>query len=46
MLQDYADVQVSDVQYVYNLHGDITVCDADKQQAEIESETYESLTTW
>lgn len=46
MVKQYQDVKILDLEYVYDLHGDETVCDADQQQAVIESETYEYLTTW
>lgn len=41
MVKQYQDVKVSDLQCIYEIQGDETVCDADSQQATIESFTYE-----
>ena len=43
MVKQYQDVKVSDLQCIYEIQGEETVCDADKQQAVIESATYEWL---
>lgn len=43
MIQQYQDVKVSDLQFIFEIQGDETVCDADKQQVNIESFTYEWL---
>jgi elongation factor P hydroxylase len=43
MVKQYQDVKVIDLQCIYEIQGDETVCDADKQQATIESQTYEWL---
>ncbi|WP_189388963.1 hypothetical protein [Buttiauxella sp. B2] len=46
MVKPYQDVKVLDLQYLHDQHSAETVCDADKQQAEIDSESHEHLTTW
>lgn len=43
MVKQYQDVKVIDLQCIYEIQGDETVCDADKQQATIQSQTYEWL---
>ncbi|WP_233981694.1 hypothetical protein [Pectobacterium versatile] len=43
MVRKYSDVQVSDLQCIYEIQGDDVVCDADNQQVTIESSTYEWL---
>lgn len=43
MVKQYQDVKVSDLQCIYEIQGDETVCDADKQLVAIESSTYEWL---
>ncbi|MEA1064710.1 hypothetical protein [Erwinia sp. HR93] len=44
MVKQYQDVKVSDLQCIYEIQGDETVCDADKQQVVIKSLTYKWLT--
>jgi len=43
MVKQYKDVLVSDLQCIYDAHGDETVCDADRQHAVIESNVYELI---
>ncbi|HBC6873886.1 TPA: hypothetical protein KE043_003703 [Citrobacter koseri] len=43
MVKQYQDVKVSDLQCIYEIQGEETVCDADKQQALINSATYKWL---
>ena len=44
VVKQYQDVKVIDLQCIYEIQGEETICDADKQQVTIESETYEWLT--
>ena len=43
MIKQYQDVKVNDLQFIYDIQGDETNCDADNQQAVFESSTYEWL---
>lgn len=43
MVKQYRDVKVSDLKFIYEIQGDEVVCDADAQQATIESPSYEWL---